>query len=181
MSESDTEAWRETVARVRSSPDWRRSPAFAELYALVSREAERVFRAFRGRAFDMDEAHDLLAERMTEILSAESPRAYFATALRRRLIDVERRARTRREAPRTEATDEAARRVPSPGTESGAERVAFVIDARAGVARLTLRERDVLVAVAEGEDRDALARALGTSRANIDQIVSRARQKLHAP
>jgi DNA-binding NarL/FixJ family response regulator len=41
------------------------------------------------------------------------------------------------------------------------------------------REREIVVAVAMGEDREELARSYNTSRANIDQIVSRARRRLH--
>ena len=46
------------------------------------------------------------------------------------------------------------------------------------VVTLSDRERQVFAALAAGEERDDIARALGTSRANIDQIVSRTRKRL---
>ena len=57
------------------------------------------------------------------------------------------------------------------------------------VARLTLRalarslsprEQQVFLGLMDGEDRDALARRLSTSRANIDQIVHRTRSRARA-
>jgi DNA-binding NarL/FixJ family response regulator len=46
------------------------------------------------------------------------------------------------------------------------------------LATLTPREREVVLAVASGERPEDLAAQLKTSRANIDQIVSRARRSL---
>jgi DNA-directed RNA polymerase specialized sigma24 family protein len=63
------------------------------------------------------------------------------------------------------------------GTQEDGRR-AFVLDARAELLRLSPRDRAIVVAAALGEEREDIARNLGTSRANVDQIVSRARKRL---
>ena len=54
---------------------------------------------------------------------------------------------------------------------------ALRIDVADFMVTLSQRERDVLIGVGNDVDRQMLARLHGTSRANVDQIVSRARKR----
>jgi transcriptional regulator len=54
----------------------------------------------------------------------------------------------------------------------------YAVDARGALAGMGARERAVLVADACGEAREVIAKAWGTSRANVDQIVSRGRRRV---
>src|SRR5690606_26659727 len=111
----------------------------------------------------VDLIHDLLATRLDAILGADSPRALFLTALSRLAIQWMRR----RDA---EVHESLAVQVDTVDRDP-----AHGIDARRALEKLGPREARVLFAVATGEDRDEIARVHGTSRQNVDQIVSRAR------
>jgi RNA polymerase sigma factor (sigma-70 family) len=117
--------------------------------------------------------HDLLHEELDAILEAHNPRAYFLTAIRNAGIDLQRRnkrlVRGEEAAPSLDRTDE------SPLAE---EVLAVRQEAERLSATLSSKERQVFAAIAAGEEREDIARAMGTSRANIDQIVSRARKRI---
>ena len=170
-----TREWRDVAALIlaEGGPP-QRSRHLGALYALACRDGRMRTRSFarvRGDEAVLDLVHDLLSERATEIVMARNPRAFFLTCLTRRAIDGIRRSGehlTSDGAPDEEARD---------GVDDEAS-VAFVLDARAALHELSPRDAAVVVATAEGENREAVARAAGTSRANVDQIVSRVRRSL---
>jgi len=162
--------WNELVARMGETEPTR-NPHFRDFYALAVRDGMVFLRSFRG-ALGEERIHDLIHDVLEDaetILKAETPRAYFCTVLRRRAISWRRRGDAAvAEMPVETATEHA---------QASDERRVFALDAVAAMARLSERERRVLVAVALGEDRESIARALGTTRPNIDQIVSRAKKR----
>lgn len=162
------EDWKKAAALVRQSKE--HLPA---LYELAREDGPRFLARFRRRLGDeriVDLVHDLLATKAEAIALADEPRALFCTALQRRAISWLRRG------------DAAVIEAPPSGAvgtvpEDEAERQRFLVDARAALDELTPRERMVAVAVALGEEREEIARELKTSRANVDQIVSRIRRR----
>lgn len=178
---TQSERWREAAERVLSAQGHARSAAFAEFYALAEVESQRVLQRFPPHLREMDLMHDLLAEHSEEVLRARSPRSYFCTALSNRVIDALRAQKVRNlDTPAAQdpsGGEPSVESLAAPGTEVTHDGRDFVIDARDALSSLTPREREVLAAVGYGEDRDELARLYGTSRENIDQIVSRARRK----
>jgi DNA-directed RNA polymerase specialized sigma24 family protein len=168
-----TEEWRAVVALLRAAPDPLQSEHVARLYELALSDGPRLLRSFRRRLGDeriVDLVHDLLAVKLEAIIAAEEPRALFCTALHRRAISWLRRgdAIVMPDGPE----------VASAPTAAEEETRGFVHDALAALRALPAREREIVVAAAVGEDREAIAREFGTSRANVDQIVSRARRRL---
>jgi len=178
--------WQDIVGLIQRAPDRHRSPHVARFYALAIDDGMRTLRSFRERLGEdrlRDLIHDLLASALDAILDAESPRAFFTTSLRRRAIDWIRRpdaAIADHDDPRRE-NDVRADRVTAGaaiGNTTDADH-GFVMDARAALAQLSERDRDIVLGVAYGEDRERLAQEHRTTRQNIDQIVSRARRVLH--
>lgn len=144
------------------------------LYRLACEEGRRALRRFpdRVRAEVEDLVHDILFDKLGVILGAASPRAMFITVIRNAAIDLQ-----RREARARPDDDTDVEHVNS--LANGADQVvAARLEVERVTALLTPRERQVFAAIASGEDRDDIAEALGTSRANIDQLVSRARRRL---
>ncbi len=150
---------------------------FAELWALACEEAPRVLASFRrSKRLDderiADLTRDLLVNELASIVDATNPQAYFVTCL----VNAARSWLRRGDA-----------RVASSGEVGGAHEVrhsttaapdhALRIDVADFMGTLSQRERDVLIGVGNDVDRQVLARLLGTSRANVDQIVSRARKR----
>jgi RNA polymerase sigma factor (sigma-70 family) len=160
--------WQLVRERIVRAPDARRSPDFRALYALAMDDGQRALRSFKklDAARRVDLVHDLLATRMDAILDAESPRALFMTSLGRLAIQWLRRKDAEVLEPVTPTPD---------GTDRDP---AHRLDLIRTLERLPPRDRQVLLAVAMGEDREEIARVLGTSRENVDQIVSRARKRL---
>lgn len=138
----------------------------ARLYALARAEAHRALRGFRAidRARVDDLLHDVLLRCLDAMLHAESPRAFF----RHVLLNDARSWLRRRDA--TIATTRGDHRVTC-------DDPALRLDGRRALARLSVRDRAIVVAVGLGHEREAVARAHGTSRANVDKIVSRLRQR----
>jgi RNA polymerase sigma factor (sigma-70 family) len=167
------------VAKIRASSlagDALKSPHLGRLYELALADGPRLLASFRRRLGDdriLDLIHDLLAAKLEAIVMADEPRALFCTALQRRAISWLRRGDAAVvEDPEEDST------VASSSEESEDERQGFILDARNVLSKLPDRERAMVVAVALGEDREAIAKTFGTSRANVDQIVSRVRKKL---
>lgn len=149
--------------------------AFGALYALAMSAARATLRRFRGidpaRAEDL--ASEVILRALPEVIAAENPRAYYCTALRRAAISWTRRGGA--------AVREGEARPWEGGPLDAAERAVIdCVDARRRLKALAPRERAVLFAVVEGEAREAIAARLGTSRANVDQIVHRARARVAA-
>lgn len=160
--------WQIARQRITSAPDPARSREIGVLYRLAIADGTRALRTFskidEERRADL--IHDLLATRLDAILAADSPRALFVTALIRLAIQWIRRK------------DAEVREGPAVHVDGIDRDPAYGIDVRRALEKLGPREARVLLAVAIGEDRDEIARVHGTSRQNVDQIVSRARRRL---
>lgn len=147
------------------------------LYEIALVDGRSIIGSFRAQLGEdrlIDLIQDLLAERLLAIVASENPKAFFRTALIRRAISWRRRGDA-------SVVEEPASNPVHDAEIDERERPAFVLDARAIVESLGERDREVAVAVALGEDRDELAARFKTSRANIDQIVSRVRARLKGP
>jgi RNA polymerase sigma factor (sigma-70 family) len=165
--------WVAIVAVLRRADDPSTSPELPRLYELALADGPPLLRSFRRRLGDdriVDLIHDLLAAKLDALVAADEPRALFCTALQRRAISWLRRG----DADVVEDAREAV------GETDESERQQFIVDARSALDHLPERERAIVVAVALGEEREAVARAFGTSRANVDQIVSRVRRRFSA-
>lgn len=168
------EDWSETLALLRAGGDPLRSPHLGAFYAMAVRDGERMLASFRQKLDEeriRDLIHDLLAERLREVIEAKDPRALFCVALQRRAISWLRRgdAVVEEPPPASGPTGEAA--------DIEEERRAFLIDASRALLELSQRDRDIVAAVAWGEDREEIAQRHGTTRPNVDQIVSRAHRR----
>ncbi|MBI5514024.1 MAG: hypothetical protein HY909_09675 [Deltaproteobacteria bacterium] len=173
------ERWQALAGEVRRAPSPWSCPAVGELYLLALADAPRVLGGFRQldpeRVRDL--ASDTFCHKLHALLEADTPRGLFATALQRDALSWLRSPRSRvAEAPSDDASP--AREAPAHGREES--RAIARIDGVRALAALSSREREVLLADAEGVPREALALCHRTSRANIDQLVSRARRRFAA-
>ena len=176
MASSDE--WEDVVQRIRTENRGWASPSVGRLYTIALVDGRSIIGSFRAQFGEdrlIDLIQDLLAERLLAIVASENPKAFFRTALIRRAISWRRRGDA-------SVAEEPTSIGPAHDAEiDERERPAFIVDARAIVESLGERDREVAVAVALGEDRDELAARFKTSRANIDQIVSRVRARLKGP
>ena len=166
------EDWNAVVARLRAATDPLQSEDLPRLYALALADGPRLLGSFRRRLGEeriVDLVHDLMAAKAEAIIKADEPRALFCTALQRRAISWLRRGDAEVVAEVRETADASA--------VAEDERQGFILDARTALDQLPARERAMVVAVALGEERESIAREFGTSRANVDQIVSRVRRR----
>lgn len=169
-------AWIEAVARIRESSkngEYLTSPHLGQLYDLALADGPKLLGSFRRRLGEdriLDLIHDLMAARLERIIEADEPRALFSVALHRRAISWLRRGDA-------DVVADPEEELAASG-EPEDERRGFVLDARAALENLKPRERAIVIAVALGESREAIAEELGTTRANVDQIVSRVRRLL---
>jgi DNA-directed RNA polymerase specialized sigma24 family protein len=164
------DAWTWVVAELRRAASPWSSEAFGALYELARAEGAVALRSFR--AIDSERRRDLaidtLFAKWAEIIAAERPRAFFRTVLQRDAISWMRSPRSRI------ASDEwLAERC---GCGSSEARHVDRIDGLRRVAALDARSRAMLVADAMGETRPEIAARAKTSRANVDQVISRARR-----
>ncbi len=167
--------WEPVAAAIRGASSPWSCAAFGRLYELALAEGVRVLGTFR----DLDEARrvdlalETLVAKRREIAEADRPRAFFRTVLYRDAVSWRRsgRARLATEADALEGCAHTAG--PCDAVECGA---LHRLDARAALARMNDRQRAMLVADAEGHSRDEIARAHETTRANVDQVLSRARR-----
>ncbi len=172
--------------RAAGSPT--RGPEFEAFYRHLETVKVRVLAKFRQLSEeDRDDLfHDTLTN-LREILGADDPVAFFVVALRRRAIS---HVRAPKNLPKTPldgdadrpggAVDATARKLLDDWAAGGGHDPGFVLDARGFLAGLPERSSEILYAVALGEDREAIGRRFGTSRVNVDQIVSRARKAFEA-
>lgn len=178
------ETWRSIVDELRSAEAPYQAPAFARLQAEAESDAQRLLAGFvRQGKLDPDRIHDLVGDwllgdgRLDALLSSEQgkPRQLFATSIVRMALSwIRRRSAKVSDAAPNESTGETRVQAVQPPDHL------FILHARQRLAALAPRDRDILVAVHLGENREALARHYGISRAAIDQIVSRARRALGA-
>jgi RNA polymerase sigma factor (sigma-70 family) len=165
--------WREVMELLRASRNPRRSPHFRRFYGLAVRDGRQFLASFRKRFGDAlidDLIHDVLADALDPVLAADNARAFLRVTLWNAARD-----RVRRKATRVEP-EPPVERLEHDKVADGAELREFVLDARDALAGLCERDRQIVVAVGLGEDREEIATVFGTSRANVDQIVSRARK-----
>lgn len=169
-----SDPWSVIAAELRASASPWKSAAFARLYDLARAEGPRVLRSFR--ALDQERRIDLalgtLLAKLDEIIAADRPRAFFRLALRNDAISWTRSPRARVGALLEEAPVYDQRAL-----DASEASLIYRVDARRRFHALDARARDVMLAEAFGETREAIGRAAGTSRANVDQIISRARRR----
>lgn len=166
------EEWKAVVALVRAAAEPLQSPHLPRLYELALADGPRLLGNFRrrlGQERIVDLIHDLMAAKVDAIIAADEPRALFCTALQRRAISWLRRGDAEVVAEVRETADACG--------AAEDERQGFILDAKSALDQLPARERAMVVAVALGEERESIAREFGTSRANVDQIVSRVRRR----
>jgi DNA-directed RNA polymerase specialized sigma24 family protein len=172
------EAWAAVVAEIRRARDPHASPALGRLYDLALKDGLAALASFHGLDTDArgDLVRDVLAAKLREIVAPTTgePRALFLVAVRRRAIDGTRRARVRADGATTLADMDAQRREMSDAEGD----LLLAIDVRRLLATVSRGDHDLLAAVFSGEDRDEVAQRFGTSRANVDQKVSRFRRRL---
>ncbi len=173
-SASTQDAWKALATEIRASPSPYESPGLGRLYELALFEGECVLDAYREVDCDRrdDLVVDLLLASLRQLLAADRPRALFRVALHNRARSWLRRG----DAP-VERDEGPVTVIDRAGVEDA---MIFRIDAHRALAQLPARDHAILFSVGLGEDREAVARAHGTTVANVDQIVSRARRRLGA-
>lgn len=170
--------WDEITAVLRVAPDPYACAELGQLWALALEEAPRALASFRvsGRLDDdriADLTRDFLVDHLRALLdNAVNPRAYFVVSLQNCA-----RSWLRKGSARLAPAEHEEGKVRAPRAVSADP--ALLIDAQDFVLTLTERERDVLAGLTHDVDREELARTLGISRANVDQIVSRVRARFH--
>lgn len=172
-----TDPWAAAMTALRASPAPYASAAFGALYTLVCRDGRRVLRTFRQIDDDRkdDIALDTLVTALPALLRADCARAYFATALHRAVVSWLRSPR----ATVAELVVESTRDAGYDGdAESCAHRRIAAREAFEALRGLNSRDRAVMLAEARGDSRDEIAAALGMSRANVDQVISRVRRAM---
>ena len=171
------EAWTALIEEIRQAPDPVASPALGRLYQLALGCGARVLARFHN--ISPEDRADLVAEVLADKLrllvspKVDRPLGLFVTTLTCRALDHLRAEGVRR---KNEAglRDVAVLQQAASGDET--DRVRGLDTVRA-LATLSPRDRDIVWAVALGEDRDQVALAFGTTRANVDQIYSRFRKR----
>ena len=162
--------WLVLTEQVRAAPSFAESPALGELYQLALRDGARALARFR--ALNEQERQDIVAEKFVttyvEMLqpTISNPRAFFLTAVNRAALSALRRKQT-------EQKYEPALIGVSEGTARTEDDTVTTLSLARRLAQLSPRDQQLLRAVYMGEDRDRVARQFETSRANVDQIVSR--------
>jgi hypothetical protein len=166
-----TESWRALIAEIRQARDPIQSQATGRLYDLAMEEAGAVLARFGLATEDREEiVSDVFAGKLPALLGAKtSPRALFLGAIARQARASSRGGRVHGEERGPVAS------APQPG--GGDEPASMAIDAHRAVLALSARDRDVVLGVWYGEERDAVARDAGTTRVDVDRIVSRFRER----
>lgn len=127
------------------------------------------------RTFGLDDAdiedlvQDFLAVHLAELARADldSPETFFCVAVRNAARDKIRTARRRRGLLEQHPSAQVS---PSPPPD-----VLALDRLNEALQRAPPRQQAIFLAAVHGDDREAIARAFHTSRANVDQIVRRVR------
>lgn len=176
--------WIAVVQCVAQSPTPTRSKEINRLYRLAMDEGRSALRGMQWvrEAEVEDLVHDKLHAELASLLLATDPRAYFCTIVRRAALDLRRKNQGKRgdgTALRAFVSVDDADFQALPAEDAPIdEALARRRQAQEVIARLSERELQVFVAIMHGEDRDDIAATLETSRANVDQIVSRTRKRV---
>ena len=170
--------WRTLAAQIRVAESPWSCAATGRFFVLAEELGRRVLASHRdafGEDAIVDFVRDFLSRKFLELIQQENPRSAFVVWVTRAMISFRRRGDARVvEEPLGFGAD----------SDSGigntpAASAEFVLDARAMLSRLSDRDRQIVQAVAVGEDREEIAARFKTSRANVDQIVSRIRTQWH--
>jgi hypothetical protein len=169
--------WQKVCAALRETPRGRlRARHEHALYQLAVEDGRRALLSMNHRLTreQLDDlVHDFLATRLQHVIDADNnPRALFIVSLVRAAQRT--LGRLAREVPheRTTYGDVDLDRAPLDPESS----VMLRLDGAALLSAVSARDRDVLLAVALGEDREEIAKAHAIGRAAVDQIVSRFRK-----
>lgn len=176
MAGTDGEEWSALISEVRAAPSPEESPAYNRLYTLAMRTGKAMLGAKFGRQLDDGDIEHLVSTKFaatsSEIVNASNPRGFFVTAIVREAIGVIRRSHTAdKHAP--ELTRVGDMRARAQDEQARVDTIAMA----ACFETFSPRDQQILRAVGEGDDREAIARHFATSRANIDQIISRSRKR----
>lgn len=168
--------WRTWAATIQVEGGRERATATRELYAAARHDA-RIAVPTKWQVDDdtlADLMHEVLAVQWDAVLGADSPKALFLVALKRKAIDRFRR-QVKRETP-LEALSPALE--PStdadPFARATVEKIATFLESALSARDLRVFQAKVIL----GESSVDVAETEGLSQANVDQIVSRARKKL---
>jgi len=166
---------REVAARLRECEDRVASPDFAVLYPLVLDQGRYVLRTFK-KDFGADELDDIilgfLLRKVDAVVEAEDPVKFLWVVLPRAAVSRKRK----KDAGHLELTDERAERVV--GSDGRQPEVNIALgEMQQLLDTLSVRDREILLAVGSGEEPEEVAAVFHTSRANVYQIVSRFRRR----
>ncbi len=167
--------WRTVCAELRSAANLYGSPRFGELYGLMRAEGAKAIRAAAPGDWE-DLLHRVFEDRkkLDSILSADNPKSMFRTIVKNHLRDWKRRKISKLDPRRTDDGHEPAEPVPADASANPSDDKAVAhLDRLQFFETLPERKRDIVLAVALGESREEVAERLGTTRANVDKIVSR--------
>jgi RNA polymerase sigma factor (sigma-70 family) len=175
MTVDNDEEWHRLVEQVRGASSPTESPVLPLLYTLAMETGRKVLRAKFPRLSEADH-EDVLSEKFTRalpaIVGASRPRNFFIKVIVRATLDAQRRLQTRDRYIAKE-THKLVESQPGRSDDTQAETLAM----RACLQSFSQRDQQILRAVYEGEDRERVAQLYRTSRANVDQIVSRAKER----
>lgn len=176
-AEHDKARWSAICRVLRGEERPHAHALFGALYQMAQREATRCLRPREGRRHERAEdlASQVLVDALTAIVAADDPRAYFRTAVKNRACSWARSPRSRVDSVSDHGWDEVLRGGHPDDEEL---RAIYRIDDRAALEKTSARARVALIADAVGFGRDEIAAALDTSRANVDQLISRSRRNL---
>ncbi len=175
-SRDEQQRWHEALQPLQAlradGKNLRRSRHLTSLYVLAEELGKRALASFRKLEAEekVDLIHDLLAAKLEELVDGDRPRALWITMVKNRAID-ETRKKTRHHEI-LEGVHHA--RTSLAGNE---EDRSFQMDARTALESLPERDRQIVVAVQLGENREDIAALHRLSRAAVDQIVSRVKRR----
>jgi len=175
MAGDNDERWLLLVEQVRQAPSPNESPVLPELYTLAMQTGISLLRRKfpgLGEADCEDLVSDKFTRELTAIVRASSPRSFFVTAIIRAVFDAKRRKKTHQKHV-GELMLVGADRESTHSDDSRAETLSML----ACLESFSDRDQQILRAIAEGEDRETIAQLYDTSRANVDQVLSRARKR----
>lgn len=172
---AEAKEWTEVVDRLRAMPEAERfgHADAGRLYMLAQRLAPGLLRGFTLRTETPEDlASGLLSEKFAQLVEDSGDHAwpYFVAALRNRAISWIRR-------PLSKVTSKEIEGVRSTEDETRyhARQHLMIV-----WTKLSQKEQEIFAADDAGESRESIAARFKTSRANIDQIISRARERLRA-
>lgn len=172
---TEAEQWNQAVARLREVPKaerWQHEDV-GKLYAIALKVAPSQLRSFElPDGLPEDLAADLLTAKLNQQVDCVGTAfSFFVASLQNKAKSWKRHQRVRLNHQERQAVSETEPTEEPDGTE---------VERRLAKARkvLTDREREIFEQIGREERREEIAARLGTSRTNIDQLISRARKKL---